>query len=787
MLREEILSRPRLLVFECNVCDDCLYLIIQYVSGNSMYGLQQMDSSVPEVQRILTVLHVKLKDCTEKLQPQEVANFLYGFQRMRIFDLGVANMLELLWVVLQRSNEYMENVYSPQEICNILYGVQNMPMDSANMRSLTGFVATMTTKCQLQFSAHEIGHSFYSLKSSDGSSQQVVALIAAMNEKLVATSDVLLPSHISGALFGLRNTSSSCSGALESVSHLTARMKMCRQDFTGAQIGQCLYALKNYDLSTQVVNDLLINVAAVLCETLPRMRMTPQQASSALYGLRLMTDDNSAVRSILSSIVELIERNRREDGPLFTAGDIAIAVCSLQEKCVENVDVRRLLTAITREVELTLRKPDVHFTTQELGMIFYGLKSFTSDSSSEFNKFMSAVADITYAHRGGIDDQAFGNMFYGLKSMSTPHDGLSKLLNAVHSKVQLNNSDIKLSGQSLGNSLYGLQGMSSQIPEVRSILSVLAALLKNELNLDQWVISPAELGNALYGFQHINNDIPEGLLLLSSLVKGSEASDAIGAMSFSSAGMALFGIHRMTVMNEDLRVLLSSLLDRVDSLVRSCVPTEGEGSLDIGTQQQCLMLSQNLKLVAYTWDKESNKMQEHSSRVHATIDSLPAWCLPVELSSSSKKFASLTEKQVFRLFENALHGLDQIISITANSYLDVFEADIVIRFDVGEISPVVVNIEVDGPFHRKSKLFDSLRDNYLLTHRDVLSIRLPSSWYNDVSAAPAADTRRMILQILHESLTSLDETCCSGNVKSSPPGQSGRKKLLEILTGISTK
>ncbi len=71
---------------------------------------------------------------------------------------------------------------------------------------------------------------------------------------------------------------------------------------------------------------------------------------------------------------------------------------------------------------------------------------------------------------------AFSQLMYSLKNFTDKDDGILDLISVVTELFK--NSEIRLGSQAVGNMFYGMKGMSSDEPEVIELLKVLTKLAK---------------------------------------------------------------------------------------------------------------------------------------------------------------------------------------------------------------------------------------------------------------------------------------------------------------------
>lgn len=700
------------------------------------------------MRELLQALHGKLRKCSAHLKPEDVSNFLYGFKMMEETTPEVQEMLQLLGNKIARTEINYDVPFTPQQIVMSLHGIQKMESKSDLLRTIIKFLTRAIRCTESRFSAFEIGYCFYSLKSFDDSEPVVQELILRLNEILVATMlrEKLLPTHISGALSGMRSMTAGSAELLAVIRNIGVCMQRCEHDFTGQDIHNCLYGINNLNCNSNEVKLLLRLIHERLVKKNGHCFMQPQEISGALYGLRSARSCNASVRGVIAALTDQIIRNREENGPSFPVWAMSNMIYSLDKKLIEWAEMRRLVGVLAEELQLTLQQPNTLFTTKELGMVFYGVNSFYSSDTVEFNSLIDLMCRVPAAHVGLIDGQCMGNMLYGLHSMSSRHNGVRNVLSAIAKKLEESASEVlMLRGQAIGNALYGLQGMKSSEVEVRRLVTVMNGLIHREMAAGEVYLTGQEIGNALYGLQNMDNREFEVSSLISTMFQylsgvdiGSKSDPQISGanineMNGTEIGMSLFGLQNMTVWDHSIAGLTDLLLDRSEKLCTF----PGKKKRD---KLHLLVLLQNICLLVYA-KSEIPWVQHNLTRLKRLKDdnirlSLENfgnnWPLPFEIMSSA------TERKVFQDCSYAFNGADGVISVTKNEYLEIFEADIVIRLKTNGSEVRIINIEVDGPWHNKPTSFGALRDSYLSTQKGVTVLRISSdSYYRAVSSVTA--------------------------------------------------
>jgi len=228
-----------------------------------------------------------------------------------------------------------------------------------------------------------------------------------------------------------------------------------------------------------------------------------------------------------------------------------------------------------------------------------------------------------------------------------------------------------LDAQSIGNGLYGLQGMSSDVREVREVLAQMVAKFAQSTE----PLDAQAIGNGLYGLRG-HSLSSEWAPLLSEML----------SLRFLTDRPAL----------RDVRCVL----------------------------QSCVLVSFDRQTPLYT----SLGRLQLTSKFDAAIETLrDSFKSLVAAEAPSGAFQSDAEVQYAKAITDFVEDkLPSRTSVTFNVYLDCFEADAVVRFVGTNGREMAVNIEIDGPHHKRSrtKRFCSLRDEYLEGAHSVKVIRI---------------------------------------------------------------
>jgi hypothetical protein len=269
------------------------------------------------------------------------------------------------------------------------------------------------------------------------------------------------------------------------------------------------------------------------------------------------------------------------------------------------------------------------------------------------------------------------------------------------------------SSKEIGKALFSLHSMSSDVPEVRELLRILSGKTEN----CKEAFSSQNVGMSLYGLQNMSSDVPEVREVLQVLSRKIDGCQEAFGTKFLANG--LYGLLNMTLDLSWKAVLLKILNDIEQQVHADCDLNSDENfKLLIGAKQA-------LSIILFTNNRNSFRKTLVSfnllgdfSRLLTSIDAQISKYLASNENGSSN-FQSHSERKyathIINLFRHEPH-----IEILTNRYLFGFEADIIIRVlhDNGRVS--VINVEIDGIHHQRSRkqMFSKYRDEFLIcTHR----------------------------------------------------------------------
>ena len=552
--------------------------------SNSLYGMQRMDCSRPEVADILGFLRDKLMTSQSRLfKAQEISNSLYGIRKMSSSEPEVRNLICVLTEKMMQCND----TFSGQELGISLYGLQNMTNDCDEVNNLLEALLKILEESPATMSSQEISNALYGLRNMDSADGTVLGIIRRVTGKLELCSDTFKANEICMAIYGMQSMGSDAVEVKSLIRALNMKLRSCVQDFNAQNVSNALYGLQNMSSSDKEVRTLLKNLNSKIknCSE----ALNGQNVGNALYGLQDMSDDFPEVRSLLSSLGNLFARSLRSD---LSAQAMGNAMYGLHSMSSNNCDVLHVM----EQLRIMFARSSHMFDGQSLSDALYGLRNMTSDSCEVKNLLGTFAEKIRSSDFGeGLRHLHVAKALSGMQNMSGDDIEVQQVLEAIFQKCKSKLSkDTVWTPEYVGTALYGLKNMNSEQPQVQKFLSyfylVLSSIetpftvvdvskilfsmkekngnsfeIKNIIKIIGQQIKNVNLDgqaveNCLYGLQSTSCADPEVREFLQLFSDKIEATPAL-AMTPQEIANALYGLKSMTVNHEEVLKLLSVLCD----------------------------------------------------------------------------------------------------------------------------------------------------------------------------------------------------------------------------------
>jgi hypothetical protein len=517
--------------------------------------------------------------------------------------------------------------------------------------------------------------------------------------------------------------------------HLPAIAKRLKEvnpsDWKFRDISTIMYGLQcSRDNDSGVIDVLTVITAAAERGATENLRVTSQDASMMLLGLRKISYGHDASRKLLSVITKIIQKCT----DLYDEQNIGNSLLGLQGMSSDCLEVRLLLNALTIKVLESSSK----FSSQALGNALFGLQGMCSDCT-EVRTLLSALTEKVLGSTAELSAQAVSNSMSGLRGMSSECAVVRTLLSALIPKYR--ESKRHLGSSEIGDAFYGMRSMSCASPEVKELLSVLLLKLNrptNDLNI-------SSICDSLCGLQNMNTHTAEVKEVVSVLLKAFAKNTE--NLTPRDTGNALQALPLLKEVFGDVEYK-GSLVRIFHNLNRILYRDDGQEATATATAtatasllslEDLLHLHQSLSLalpetqILLKPTQMKGFLRLHSllsddvarRRVEGCTYFIPNLALS-RVPSIAKKTLHSTAVRL------AMERANGVLVETDTFILNLFKADIVLTVPVAAgasgLSKVQINFEICGENDRNNKglSFCRRRDVYLLSE-GVRVVRVDAS------------------------------------------------------------
>jgi len=385
------------------------------------------------------------------------------------------------------------------------------------------------------------------------------------------------------------------------------------QGITGQSLGNLLYSLygagPHSDPACEKQSSLAVQLLDIVCRRYLEPfsgNMKPREVANALYGLQCFSgDERCGGRAGLGPLLLAVaDQTTRHAYSLLTP----IIDRSILEHTggAQQADIKEIKAA-----ELGSGSNCRHFSSQDLGLVHYGLKSNVLEPNDggralELQALMAVLARKISRGHPCSSPQSIGSALFGLRGLSSELPVVRSIVSALNSRIfapslptprgdihkdQTGAADCGMlfNAQHVSNSLYGLQSMTSDHPEVRAMMSTLATVIQNSITFNNLGKTPGRdkkegmtdkgkaamkqqcligqhVGNSLYGLQNMSAEHSETRALLSALIPLLKTTEAEESILPRNVDNAIFGLKNMSSNHREVRKVLSLL----DIKIHSC-------------------------------------------------------------------------------------------------------------------------------------------------------------------------------------------------------------------------
>ena len=268
------------------------------------------------------------------------------------------------------------------------------------------------------------------------------------------------------------------------------------------------------------------------------------EASSLLYGLRLLSPTTPYIRNFLSTITLILLECKGK----FQPKDIGSSFYGLQQfsNLPETID---LLTVLLPKIY----QSDTNFNSHDLCSTFFGLKGF--HDCIEYRAVLKAITEKFAQTNESINSLAIGNAILSVNNMNADIVEVQQLLEVAVEKINLLPTNETIPYKTFGSILFGLRSMSANNDAVRNILRVIT----KKLNESHISYLPGDcISSMLTGLRCMtadNEEVKDFLRVLTNKLKYSKCE----LLEVGSLSRALYGLRYMKSNIAEVRDLIEAI------------------------------------------------------------------------------------------------------------------------------------------------------------------------------------------------------------------------------------
>ena len=476
-----------------------------------------------------------------KFTTGELSNAFYSLRMMRSDTPHMDDFLTLLATKLEDSDENM----SSQEVANALNGMQRLSHRSKVVRRVLGTLAKKVLSSEGCMNAQEIGMSLFGLRNM-GECAEVNAVLYALADVIDRSTEPLGSQAIGNGLNGLQHFNVEESKAASAVlTALLPRILACREPLTLKAVGGAVYGLRSSTAAGPTVRHILHFLTdSILAQ--PDMALDNFSLSSALHGLRNMSDEHREVCAFLAAMTALLQRAPG----MWDAKTVANSLLGVSRMRRGSRASRHLVRAITAKI--TPGVDDAVDYYHNVGLCLYGLQSISM--CKEVRVLLSKLEEKVTAQPRALVERDVSFAFFGLKNKSSNTPEVRAMMTALAMNLALSTATMSARSASMC-----VQGLSRQCSRAPSTVAVLDALRPR---LERTHFDAQACGNILYGLHSMNTGQESVRTFLT--MYGDRLEECEHRLSAQEVSNAFYGLQGMDSRHDEVARVLGLLCDRLD-------------------------------------------------------------------------------------------------------------------------------------------------------------------------------------------------------------------------------
>lgn len=469
-------------------------------------------------------------------------------------DLSRTISLPRVVEIMHRSSQVS---YAPVEIAHALYGIRYYPQQSTGMKAYLLLVVEQCIRCTDSFTGQEISNSLFGLQNF-APSPEVELLLKALSAKINQSPHHLSGQDVSNSLYGLRKMTSDNIYVKQIMVDLSVKIKSSREQgkiYLNEQgIALSLNGLQGMSSEDEETVKLVDSLLPLIKAGKEESKFSDKIVGMSLMGLKCMSADNESVRDLLRALTPKIKASNTP----YTAASLSSAIYGLRRMSDQVPEVVDIVLAIIEKTRQSPDSPNSMLDGKIVSYILAGMQTMTGTTAAS-RALLAVVSQELAKDHSSMTDNEICRALYGLQSISAADCvEIKPVWSKISEQIRKNNR-CSLELEDLVFALYSFNNQHNDIPEVIALLRALyERIAQSKMMGDKSaLLSPKLLSMSMYGLRGMTSGAEETRLLLSFLQKKMSSLDP------AAVGNVLYSMHKMSSEYDEVRSFLAALAPRI--------------------------------------------------------------------------------------------------------------------------------------------------------------------------------------------------------------------------------
>ena len=525
-----------------------------YMVVNAFNILKIAPLTIRDTERLLRVLIklvLELVDINEEggrgdLNLFEICKISSSLKNVSDGLMEVRHVLALLSSKLIELDSNPGKPIRATEISLMLSGMRNMSSDTAEVRNLIFCFATKIEECPSALDARGIGECLYSLQNMKSDCSEVLRLLRALTKKIKDCEEVCSLTNLYMALFGLKSMSAEPLEVRQILSELAEQfilLKATKLNSVDTNLGEIVIVPESHEMR------------------------------NAMIGLTSMNDNIPEVRIIL----DILRQHINQFPYAFPSSDVAGSIGAMRSMSLQSQEANVILRNLSYKMQLCTDK----FTSISITNIMYGISSANPVSKGVLF-MLPTLSEKIIECEDHFQPSELAICLASMKNMTNLVNDKRCLILLSSFTDKIRNCKIPFRAHDLSRCFIGMQVLKCVTPIRPEIVNMLR-VLSDQIKSAQGSWSIVDISTVIYGLKDMSSDLQEVREIVSQMSFKLDASDE--EMRFPVASSIFLGLRSMKSDSPEVRYLLSVLIGKFSTMKvfpfnKPSVIFDGMGKMD---------------------------------------------------------------------------------------------------------------------------------------------------------------------------------------------------------------